>query len=134
MKRPRIVLADDHALIPAGIRGLLESFCELVREVADGRSLVTAALELRPDLVILDITMPLLNGIEGVYRPRPDHPGSLSRNGLVIVGRYRAVECEHRSGRQLAHLLRRIGIGVEIGFGSGKWSRRSWIRFATRRE
>jgi len=74
MKGPRIVLADDHSLILAGIRGLLEPFCELVREVGDGRSLVAAALELRPDLVILDITMPLLNGIDAARKIREEWP------------------------------------------------------------
>lgn len=64
MKRPRVVVADDHVVVRAGIRAVLESFCDIVREVEDGRSLVSAALELRPDVVILDIGMPLLNGID----------------------------------------------------------------------
>jgi DNA-binding NarL/FixJ family response regulator len=64
VKRPRIVVADNHPLILSGIRAELGSFCDVVREVPDGRSLVSAALKLRPDLVILDIGMPLLNGID----------------------------------------------------------------------
>ena len=74
MTRPTVVLADDHALILDGIRGLLAPFCEVVREVSDGRALVEAALALKPDLVILDITMPLLNGIDAARRIREMWP------------------------------------------------------------
>jgi DNA-binding NarL/FixJ family response regulator len=63
-KRFRILIADDHSFILAGIRSLLEAHYDLVGQVSDGRSLVEAALRLRPDLVILDVTMPFLNGIE----------------------------------------------------------------------
>src|SRR5260370_2227855 len=64
IKRNSILLADDHALILAGIRGLLNGNYDVVVQVGDGRSLVDAALRLKPDLIILDISMPLLNGIE----------------------------------------------------------------------
>jgi DNA-binding NarL/FixJ family response regulator len=63
-KRARVLLADDHALILAGIRGLLEGHYDIVEQVGDGRSLVEAALRLRPDVIILDISLPLLNGID----------------------------------------------------------------------
>ena len=64
IRRPRILLADDHALILAGIRGLLEPHYDVVEQVSDGPSLVEAALRLRPDLIILDISLPLMNGID----------------------------------------------------------------------
>lgn len=64
MKRTRIVLADDHTLILEGFRSLLEPQCELVGMARDGRSLVELALRLRPEVVVLDISMPLLNGID----------------------------------------------------------------------
>jgi len=64
VKRSRVLLADDHALILAGIRGLLEPQYDIVEQIRDGRSLVEAALRLRPDLIILDISLPLLNGID----------------------------------------------------------------------
>jgi DNA-binding NarL/FixJ family response regulator len=76
MKRPRIVLADDHSLILAGIRSMLEGVCEVLREVRDGRALVDAALELRPDLVILDVTMPLLNGIDAARQILHEWPAA----------------------------------------------------------
>ena len=64
VKRARVLLADDHALILAGIRSLLDGHYDVVEQVGDGRSLVEAALRLRPDLIILDISLPLLNGID----------------------------------------------------------------------
>jgi len=64
MKRARILLADDHSLILTGIRSLLADHFELVGQVEQGRALIEEALRLRPDLIILDITLPMLNGIE----------------------------------------------------------------------
>jgi len=64
--KPRILLADDHRLIAEGLRSLLEPEFELVSIVEDGRALLAAAEKLRPDVIIADISMPLLNGIEAV--------------------------------------------------------------------
>jgi len=64
VKRPRVLLADDHALVVEGLRHLLEREFELVGTVEDGRALVAAAVELRPDVILLDISMPGLNGID----------------------------------------------------------------------
>ncbi len=64
MIRSRLLLADDHTLILEGFRNVLEPNHTVVGMVADGRALVEAALRLKPDLIILDITMPLLNGID----------------------------------------------------------------------
>jgi len=75
MKRARILLADDHALTLEGIRTILDPHHEIVGLAADGRALVEAALRLRPDLIALDITMPLLNGLDAaiqIKRQLPD--------------------------------------------------------------
>src|SRR3954453_19159248 len=64
MKRPRLLLADDHRLLREAFAQLLEPDCDVVGAVADGRALLAAAPELRPDIVVLDIAMPLLNGID----------------------------------------------------------------------
>lgn len=66
MKRTRLLLADDHKIILDGLRSLLESEFEIVGTAGDGRTLVTATEQLRPDVIVVDISMPLLNGIEAV--------------------------------------------------------------------
>ena len=74
VKRARILLADDHSLILTGIRALLANHFEIAGEVEDGRALVEEALRVRPDLVILDIAMPLLNGIEAARQIKKAWP------------------------------------------------------------
>ena len=64
MTKPRVLIADDHALVLEGFRRILEKEYELVGTVEDGRALLDAAKALEPDLVILDVSMPLLNGID----------------------------------------------------------------------
>jgi DNA-binding NarL/FixJ family response regulator len=64
MTRPRVLLADDHQIMTEGLRRLLEPEFELVGIVADGQAALAATLALRPDVVVLDITMPSLNGID----------------------------------------------------------------------
>lgn len=63
-KKPRLLMADDHSIMLAGLRKLVEGTCEVVGAVEDGRALVEAAEQLRPDLILLDISMPLLNGMD----------------------------------------------------------------------
>jgi DNA-binding NarL/FixJ family response regulator len=62
----RVLLADDHTYILEGLRRVLEPECEVVGAVSDGRALLAAAERLAPDVVVADISMPLLNGIEAV--------------------------------------------------------------------
>jgi DNA-binding NarL/FixJ family response regulator len=64
MGRPRVLLADDHALLLGAFERLLAPECDVVGQVSDGRALVAAAETLRPDIIVLDISMPLLNGLE----------------------------------------------------------------------
>ena len=68
MRRIRILLADDHAMICAGFQKLLEPEFEVVGTVGDGRALLKAAGELKPDLVLVDIGMPLLNGLDAARK------------------------------------------------------------------
>ncbi len=68
MKKPRVLLADDHKIVLEGLRGILENEFELVGTVEDGRALVAAAQELNPDVIVADISMPLLNGIEAAQQ------------------------------------------------------------------
>ena len=64
MGATRVLLADDHTLLLGAFEKLLASECEVVGTVADGRELVAAAQRLKPDVIVLDIGMPLLNGLE----------------------------------------------------------------------
>ncbi|HVH25463.1 MAG TPA: response regulator transcription factor [Vicinamibacterales bacterium] len=64
MSRPRVLLADDHTLLLAAFQKLLADDCEIVGAVSDGRSMLEVACSTKPDLVIADIAMPLLNGLD----------------------------------------------------------------------
>jgi DNA-binding NarL/FixJ family response regulator len=64
MGKPRVLLADDHALILGAFEKLLAGECDIVGQVGDGRALVAAVETLNPDVVVLDISMPLLNGLD----------------------------------------------------------------------
>ncbi|MEE4241875.1 MAG: response regulator transcription factor, partial [Desulfopila sp.] len=70
MKRPRIVLADDHSIVAEGLRSLIEPEFNIVKIVDNGRALVDAVDTLQPDVIIVDISMPLLNGIDAVRQIR----------------------------------------------------------------
>ena len=76
MTKPRIFLADDHALILGGLRSLLEPEFDVVGQATDGKALVESAAGLRPDVIVLDISMPLLNGFEAARQLRKLVPNS----------------------------------------------------------
>ena len=64
MSRPRVLLADDHRMLADALKKVLEPRCEVVGTVTDGRALLEAAAKLNPDIVVLDIAMPRLNGLD----------------------------------------------------------------------
>ncbi|MHC4557123.1 MAG: response regulator [Planctomycetota bacterium] len=66
MNKPTILLADDHKIVLEGLRGLLEDEFEILAAVQDGHELLEKAGQLRPDVIVVDIAMPLLNGIDAV--------------------------------------------------------------------
>lgn len=68
MNRPRLLLADDHALIAEGISKLIESEFDLIGIVQDGRTLLNTIEQLAPDILLLDISLPFINGIEAAHR------------------------------------------------------------------
>ena len=76
MSRPRLLLADDHTLLLEGIRLMLEPEFELVGSVEDGQALLAAAEKLKPDVILLDISMPILNGIDAARQLRKIVPSS----------------------------------------------------------
>lgn len=68
MAPPRVMLADDHTILVEAFRKLLEPQYEVVGTVADGRALVETAPKLKPDVIVVDIAMPLMNGLEAGLR------------------------------------------------------------------
>jgi DNA-binding NarL/FixJ family response regulator len=81
MSRPTVLLADDHEIVLEGLHRVLEPEFEIVGSVHDGAALVKAAEKLRPDLVVADVTMPMMNGIEATRKIKK----SLPRTTVVIL-------------------------------------------------
>jgi DNA-binding NarL/FixJ family response regulator len=75
MKRPKVLLADDHVLLAQALEHLLRAEFDVVGTVADGRALLKAAGELSPDVAVVDIGMPLLNGLDAGEQLKALHPG-----------------------------------------------------------
>jgi DNA-binding NarL/FixJ family response regulator len=75
MKLPRVILADDHTLVAEALCGLVAQQFEVVATVADGHALVAAATALRPDVIVVDVAMPLLNGLEACRQLKEKIPG-----------------------------------------------------------
>ena len=72
MAKIKILVADDHPIIVVGLRRLLEPTFEVVAMVENGRELIVAAKKLKPDVIVVDISMPLLNGIDAVSQIRSE--------------------------------------------------------------
>ena len=93
--RPRIVIADDHTLIAEAFHKLLENEFEVVAKVHDGHRLIEAARKLHPDVVLVDIGMPLLNGLEAAQRIKRTVPDikiiyvSINRDPDVVAEAFR---------------------------------------------
>jgi len=83
MRKIQILIADDHKLMRSGLRLLIEqqSDCSVVGEASDGREAVSLAKSLRPDVVVMDISMPSLNGIEAAQQITQHHP----ETGVIIL-------------------------------------------------
>ena len=83
MKLVRVLLADDHQLVRAGFRSLLQqhAWIEVVAEAASGHEALRLIAEHRPDIVMMDVAMPGLNGLEATARVKKDHP----RTRVLIV-------------------------------------------------
>lgn len=74
VSKPRVLMADDHSILLAGVRKLLEDHCDVVGMVQDGRALLEAANRLKPELILLDISMPLLNGLDAARQLKKTLP------------------------------------------------------------
>jgi len=72
--RPQVLIADDHVVFADALRLLLEETYHVVGAVADGKAMVSAALKLKPDVIVADVGMPLLNGLDAARRVRESLP------------------------------------------------------------
>ena len=72
--KPRVLLADDHRMVAEGLRSLLSHDFELVGVVEDGRALVDTARKINPDVIVADVSMPLLNGIDALVQLKASNP------------------------------------------------------------
>jgi DNA-binding NarL/FixJ family response regulator len=75
MRRPRVLLADDHQMLLDALKELLEPSHEVVGMVSDGRTLLAVAKKLLPDVIVLDIAMPQLNGLDAGRQLKQKMPG-----------------------------------------------------------
>jgi DNA-binding NarL/FixJ family response regulator len=74
MRQTRVLLADDHTILLEAFKGLLEAECEVVGTVTDGRQLISAAVKLKPDVIVSDISMPNLNGLDACRKIKKQLP------------------------------------------------------------
>ena len=92
MHKPRVILADDHAIVREGLALLLDAEVELVAMVSNGQELVEAALRLKPDIVVADLTMPLMGGLDALKALRAE--GISSRFVILTVARRAGMAAE----------------------------------------
>jgi DNA-binding NarL/FixJ family response regulator len=100
--KPRLLLADDHAIVIEGLRKLLETEFDLVGSVGDGWAMLEAAERLRPEVIVADISMPVLNGIDALRRLKADS----SHSKVVFLSMHMDVEIATealRAGHRLTY-------------------------------
>jgi len=109
MTRPRVLLADDHTMFSQGLQSLLEDDFDLVGAVADGEALVQAARRLNPDVIIVDISMPVMNGLDAVRQLKKD--GATAKIIFLTM---------HADDRLLAEAFRCGGSGYVLKQSAGE--------------
>jgi DNA-binding NarL/FixJ family response regulator len=109
MSRTRILIADDHKMFAQGLQGLLEDEFELLGIVADGQALVDAAQLLQVDVIIVDISMPVLNGLDAVKRLKDQ--GNPAKVIFLTM---------HADDRLLAEAFRCGGVGYVLKQSAGE--------------
>jgi len=109
MNRPRVLLADDHTMFSQGLQSLLEDDFDLVGAVADGEALVQAARRLNPDVIVVDISMPVMNGLDAVRQLKKD--GATAKIIFLTM---------HADDRLLAEAFRCGGSGYVLKQSAGE--------------
>ncbi len=117
-ERIRVLLADDHTIVRQGVRMCLEALgdIQVIAEAADGQEAVALTRELRPDVAVLDLTMPRLSGVEAIRQIRRDVPRvpvvvlSVHDSEAYVVQALRAgasgYVLKHNAATELAHAIR----------------------------
>lgn len=112
MKKPRILLADDHPVVMEALQGLLAELGEVVGMVADGLALVQEAQRLEPDIILTDISMPKMNGLDAVRELQTWVPQckvivlTVHREPVYVSLALRAGAC--------GYLLKRVSLYAEL--------------------
>ena len=75
MRRPRVLIADDHADVLKAVGRLLALECDIVGSVANGRAVLDSATGLRPDVIVMDLNLPDINGVQACRQITQAHPG-----------------------------------------------------------
>ena len=88
MRKPRLLLADDHTIFLEGLTRLLEPEFEVIGKAEDGRAMLQMTARLKPDVIVADISMPLLSGIEAVRQLRKKD----SRTKVIFLSMHADVE------------------------------------------
>jgi CheY-like chemotaxis protein len=122
MKRPRILLADDHRMVAEGLKSLLAAEFELVGVVEDGRALVESAKKLRPDAIVADISMPHLNGIDALVQLKKDNPSVR----VVFLTMHQDAVYACRARLRLARVRLCAETFGSSGTGHGHWRGTGW--------
>jgi DNA-binding NarL/FixJ family response regulator len=109
MSRPKLLLADDHTMFSQGLQSLLEDEFDLVGAVGDGEALVEAAVRLNPDVIVVDISMPVMNGFDAVRQ--------LKKQGVTARIIFLTM---HADDRLLAEAFRCGGSGYVLKQSAGE--------------
>jgi DNA-binding NarL/FixJ family response regulator len=121
MPKIRVLLADDHTLVAEGLKALLKDSFDLVDVVHDGRALMESAERLRPDVIVTDISMPLLNGLDAVRQIRLSRPETrviiltMHRDAHLAASAFRAGVSGYllkiSPGEELVNAIREVAQG-----------------------
>ena len=123
MSRPRILLADDHTMFAQGLQSLLEDEFELVGTVADGQALVETAHQFNPDAIVVDISMPKLNGFDAVRQLKKEGISAkvifltMHMDDSLVTEAFRCgasgYVLKHSAGEDLVSAIRQVLAGHE---------------------
>jgi DNA-binding NarL/FixJ family response regulator len=122
MKKIRILLADDHVLVAEALKSLLEPAYEVVGVVADGRALLDAAQRLKPDLIVVDVGMPQLNGLDATRQIKRILPSvkvmivTMNEDSALVAEAFRAGASgyilKHSASQELLQAIQEVVKGA----------------------